>query len=144
MKWNLVNMGSLKLWNFETKKPWNFETKKPRNQDAKKPRHQDTLKTCNLGNHPTPQHTDSHPYTRLQQHFFRNFEHLSAHMSIGGWGVRPTVKSFRFVSFVCACVRAVWVPSGIRTQCCSLPFPFSLFGLESFPFPLCVKCMKCV
>ena len=45
---------------------------------------------------------------------------------IGGWGVSPspTGKSFRFVR---ACVRAVWLPSGIGSQirwARLFPFPF--------------------
>ena len=46
-----------------------------------------------------------------------------------------TGKSFRFVR---ACVRAVWLPSGIGSQILlGRPFPFSLlpFGPGAFPFP---------
>ena len=67
-------MGSLQLWNSETKKPRHFDTKKLRNQETealrnkeprnekkqkknKKPRNQETYP-------PTPQQTDSHPCTR--------------------------------------------------------------------------------
>ena len=51
-------------------------------------------------------------------------------------GVRPTGKSFRFVSFVRACVRAVRLPSGIRSQILAPTVSLSLFGLASFPFSL--------
>ena len=58
---------------------------------------------------------------------------------IGGWGVRPTVKSFRFVSFR-SCVRA----GGLIAQWNSnpiqgthlLPFPFCPAELSLFPFPM--------
>ena len=45
---------------------------------------------------------------------------------IESWGVSPspTGKSFRFVR---ACVRAVWLPSGIGSKCV-------LAGLFPFPF----------
>ena len=39
MKWKFGHMGSLNLWNFETKNLWNQETKKPGNFQTKKPRH---------------------------------------------------------------------------------------------------------
>ena len=54
---------------------------------------------------------------------------------IGGWGVSPTGKSFRFVSFVRACVHAVWLPSGIRSQKWPIAFPFSPLPFRAFPFP---------
>ena len=52
-------------------------------------------------------------------------------MNIGGWGC-PTGKWFRFVS---ACVRAVWLPSGIGYQKL-LPalFPFPHWAWGAFPF----------
>ena len=56
-----------------------------------------------------------------------------------------TGKSFRFVR---ACVRAVWLPSGIGSQCVwatlfpfpvlpggAFPFPFWTWGAFPFPFP---------
>ena len=48
---NTKNQETKKLKSQETKKPRNFETKKPRNQETKK--------------FLTPQHTDSHPCSRL-------------------------------------------------------------------------------
>ena len=49
----------------------------------------------------------------------------------------PTGKWFRFVSFVRAGVRALWLPSGIRSQK-GLPtfslFPLGLGELSLFPF----------
>jgi hypothetical protein len=50
---------------------------------------------------------------------------------IGGWGVRPTGKSFRFVS----CVRAVSMSSQIGEKNGREPFPFSLSPRFLFPFP---------
>ena len=53
---------------------------------------------------------------------------------LGGRGVSPTGKSFRFVSFVLACMCAVWLPSGTRTQK-SRPTLFLFpFGPGSFSF----------
>ena len=55
------------------------------------------------------------------------------------------IVSFRFVSLVRARVRAVCLPSGIRSQkwlpifaffLCLAGFPFSLFALATFPFSL--------
>ena len=51
---------------------------------------------------------------------------------IGGWGVRPTGKSFRFVT----CVRAAGSKVGTRLKCPPAAFPFSLLPWEAFPFPL--------
>ena len=48
----------------------------------------------------------------------------------------PTRKSFRFVSFVRACLRAVWFPSGIRTQKVAPMFSLLPFEPGSFPLPL--------
>ena len=56
---------------------------------------------------------------------------------IGGWGVSPTGKSFRFVSCVRACVRAVpyvWsIP--VKKLIRSAPFPFPFWSRSLFPFP---------
>ena len=49
----------------------------------------------------------------------------------------PTGKSFRSVSFVRACGRAVWLLSGIRSQKTMRPlsrFPFGTAELFLFPF----------
>ena len=62
MKWNFGSVGSLKLWNLETKKPRNGETKKLKNQETKKPRNQEikqpgnfwTLKTSSNQENPLP------------------------------------------------------------------------------------------
>ena len=45
-----------------------------------------------------------------------------------------TGESFRFVSFLRACVRAVWLHSGIRTQKKGPPLPLFPFGVGSSPF----------
>ena len=60
---------------------------------------------------------------------------------LGGWGVTPTRKSFRFVSFrfvllSSVCVRAVWLPSAIQTEIRGRTFSLSSFALPSFPFSL--------
>jgi hypothetical protein len=51
-----------------------------------------------------------------------------------GWGGgRSTGKSFRSVR---ACVRAVWLPSGIGAQCVwAVLFPFPFWSRGAFPFP---------
>ena len=64
-----------------------------------------------------------------------NISYIQA-QCIGVWELSPTRKSFRFVSFGRVCVRAVWLPSGIRDQtlgplCSLLPV-----GPGSFPFSL--------
>ena len=46
------------------------------------------------------------------------------------------VVSCRVVPCVRACVRAVWLPSGIGSQTGLRPFLFSLYGAPSFPFSL--------
>ena len=56
-------------------------------------------------------------------------------LDIGGWGVSPTGKSFRFVS----CVRArggCRVRSGQKDKVVRDRFPFSLFPTAAFPFSL--------
>ena len=49
---------------------------------------------------------------------------------LGGDSDREIV-SFR------SCVRAVWLPGGIRAQIRGGAFPFSLLARRVFPFPLC-------
>ena len=52
-------------------------------------------------------------------------------------GVSPTGKSFRFVSCVRACVRAVpYVRSDSAKKVIRTPFPFSLLVSQPFPFSL--------
>ena len=69
---------------------------------------------------------------------------------IGGWGEGNwEIVSFRFVSFVRACGRAVWFPSGNRTQKSTPSFFLFSFGPGNFPFSLVcklyrvTKCTKC-
>ena len=52
-----------------------------------------------------------------------------------GEGASLTGKSFRFVR---ACERAVWLPSGIRSQKRVPPFSLFPFVWTSFPFPILV------
>ena len=103
MKWELGNMGSLNLWDFEFLKPrhqeivkprnsetnkrwnqetnnlWNQESLKPRNQ---KPRNQNNKKPINCsskGIPSTPPHTDSHPSTLdflLRFHVFQYIDRV--------------------------------------------------------------------
>ena len=67
--------------------------------------------------------------------------YIYIYIYVGGWGVSPTGKSFRFVSYVRACVRAVlYVRSDsakklIRSVALSL-FPF---GLAAFSLSLVEK-----
>ena len=51
--------------------------------------------------------------------------------SIGGWGVRPTGKSFRFVR---ACARS-GCKVGMHIRCHPHVFPFPFWPREAFPFP---------
>ena len=48
----------------------------------------------------------------------------------------PIGKSFRFVSFVLAYMRAVWSPSGIRDQKGGPLFSLFPHAFSSFPFSL--------
>ena len=52
---------------------------------------------------------------------------LSVSIYIGGWGVSPTGKSFRFVSCVRACVRAVLLVRSVSAQ-------KLIHSLSLFPF----------
>ena len=54
---------------------------------------------------------------------------------VGMW-VRVTGKAFRFVSFARACLRAVWLPSGIWSQIMSPAFSLFARVAPSFPFSL--------
>ena len=68
---------------------------------------------------------------------------LSVYSHIGVWGVNPTGKWFRFVSFVRASVRVVWLPGGIRAQILRGPtFSICPFVLPSYTFSLVYKAYK--
>ena len=54
-------------------------------------------------------------------------------------GPSTTAKSYRFVSFVCACVRAVWLTSGIRSQILAPTVPLFHYAPPIFPFFLRVR-----
>jgi len=78
-------------------------------------------------------HVDRWPYALVAlkaEHIIWHITHQLQMSEVGGDSGREIV-SFR------SCVRAVWLPGGIRAQILPGAFPFSLLSRRVFPFPLC-------